>query len=99
MFDDGDDKEGGIVFQVDALDGVRVAVFLEEREKSFGNVLNIIGEDILKGVDTDEIVKVGNKEPMVGEDEFETIIPGFMNRHGITSIPSIWVGDVPCFND
>jgi hypothetical protein len=44
--------------------------------------VNVLGPDILKGIDTDEIVKEGNKELMVGKDELETIIPGFMNRHG-----------------
>jgi hypothetical protein len=82
VFEDGDDEEWrASAFEVYLFDGVRIAVFLEEGQMTFGDVFDVIGVDIFEYVERDEAVQELNKEFVVVEYDLETVVFGFFYRH------------------
>jgi len=77
---DGDDKERSS-FKINAFYGIGVAVVLEEGEETFAYVFDILRVNIFEDINMDEILKEIGKEPMIPEDEFETVICRVMNGH------------------
>jgi hypothetical protein len=57
VFNQGDDEEGRVVFQADTFDGIGVPFLLVQGEEAFGDVLYIIGVDVLEDIDGDEIIE------------------------------------------
>jgi hypothetical protein len=50
MFNDGDNKEGWIMFEINPLNDIGVSVFEEEREETFTDIFDIVrGEGIEDG--------------------------------------------------
>jgi len=80
MLKDGDDKKGS-TFEVNTLYGITVAIILKKGKEAFTNVFDIFRLDIFEYINMDEIVKEIGEEPVIPEDELETVICRVMNGH------------------
>jgi hypothetical protein len=82
VFQDDDDKEGGAFpLELDALDGVGVAVFLEKGQVAFVHILDVPGFDIFKNVQRDEAAQELGEKFVVVKDGFEAVVFGFFDSH------------------
>jgi hypothetical protein len=75
MFEDSDDVEGGMAApEVYLFDGVGVAVFLEEWDMAFVEILDIFGADIVEDIEAHETVQELNEKFVVIEDNLEAVV-------------------------
>jgi hypothetical protein len=69
VFNNSDDKKGRVVFQADTFYGIGIPFFLIQGQEAFREVLDILGSDVLEGVDGDKIMKALDEQFMISEDK------------------------------
>jgi len=81
MFQNADDEKCDGTSKVDAFNRVRVPAVPGEGQETFAKVFDVFRVHLFQDIDINEIPDKLRKEPVVIEDELETVVRCFVNCH------------------
>jgi len=81
MFQNGDDEKWDGTFKIDAFHRIRIPAVPGKGDEPFAKVFDVFRVNIFQDIDINEIPYKLYKEPVVIEDELETVVRGIVNGH------------------